>query len=247
MFLWSGTRTKSGAIYLRIQDVVADHERARGFVEQATQRCGGNRTVIVPRRAAARFFKRTQEFKNGAIACRVLPEATVKGNTVCEIGRRKRPKAMTNSRLFAEVAPRAKAPCDRNGHTEHPLRRQPSLPAPQDLRRLREPVKHHAGKDQIEPLRQITRTSISAKDRKARYFSLCLAQHRRCDIKSRELCRRPACRRCGEHEACAAANIKNASRCRESCTSHQRFRHLGLHPGGGVIAGSSLVKGARDR
>jgi hypothetical protein len=43
--------------HLRIQHVVADPERARGFVEQAPQRCGGDRTVIVPCRATPCSFK----------------------------------------------------------------------------------------------------------------------------------------------------------------------------------------------
>ena len=199
--------------------------------------------MIVPRRAAARPLQSAQEFKDGLIAHRVMPEDAVACKTICEIGRWKRPKTVANPSLVAQVPPGTEASRNRDGHAESTLWRQPPLPATQHVCRLRKPMKHHAGKDQIEPLGQIACASIGANDSKARYFPLCLAQHCRCVIKPRELRLRPAHRCLRQHKSSAAADIKNATRRGDGGGRDQRLCHLHLYHGRGVIAACCPVKG----
>ncbi len=57
--------------------------------------------MIVTRRAAARPLQSAQEFQDGLIAHRVMPQDTVAGKTICEIGGWKRPKTVAYPRLVA--------------------------------------------------------------------------------------------------------------------------------------------------
>ena len=178
------------------------------------------------------------------MACCLKARSRVRPSAKSAGGKGQRPWPTPAPSHSSRHAPRL--PATGTATQSSPLRGQPALPAPQRLRRVRKPVKRHAGKDQVEALGQIAGARVGAKRREARYFPLCLAEHRRRDIEARQLAFRPARRSFRQHKARAATNVEDASRLREIGICHQRFRHLRLRVSGVVVAACSLVKSAGD-